>query len=188
MVHDSKRGSYLNFWLYGDHELKIVGTFEAEVQASTGTSKETFYVMEGNSRTLIASDTVKRMKMLIINATNNCSVNRILSIQANIEPLNQIKGILLEIPIDDTPVQQPYRRIPIPLEEVVERKLRDMVASDIVEAVDGPVEWVSPMLIVPRPKRLCFGTVCTPEMFQSRTRFPRASLDGRRNLSSKSKT
>lgn len=49
-----------------------------------------------------------------------------------------------------TPVSQPYRKIPIHLEDVVEKKLDDLLAQGIIEVVDEPCRWVSAMVIVPK--------------------------------------
>ncbi|XP_026746906.1 uncharacterized protein K02A2.6-like [Trichoplusia ni] len=45
-----------------------------------------------------------------------------------------------------SPVIQPYRRIPIPLEEKVNKKLIELKEADIIEEVNGPSPWVSPMV------------------------------------------
>lgn len=57
---------------------------------------------------------------------------------------------MIAIPIDKTvkPVIQPYRRIPIPLENKVNAKLTELKDSDIIEEVHGPSPWVFPMVPV----------------------------------------
>lgn len=59
-------------------------------------------------------------------------------------------GILLDIRVNPhiTPVAQPYRRIPIHVEEKVEKELDVMLERKIVEMVDEPCRWVSPMVPV----------------------------------------
>lgn len=74
--------------------------------------------------------------------------------------IKMILGILLEIPIDMNviPKVQPYRRIPIPLEERVSKKLQELEQLDIIEKVSGYSEWISPMVIESKDKediRLC---------------------------------
>jgi len=39
-------------------------------------------------------------------------------------------------------VLQPYRRIPIPLEEKVNRKIEELIDQDIIKKVEGPSEWI----------------------------------------------
>lgn len=57
-----------------------------------------------------------------------------------------------------TPVAQPYRRVPIHLEDKVEEKLNEMLKQKIIEEVNEPCRWVSPMVIVPKANgdiRIC---------------------------------
>ena len=47
---------------------------------------------------------------------------------------------------------------PFGLREKIEQKLEELVSHDIIEPVEGPTPWVSPVVIVPKPSgdiRLC---------------------------------
>jgi hypothetical protein len=53
---------------------------------------------------------------------------------------------------------QPIRRIPYRLREKLEKKLREDEQYDIVEMVDGPSRWISPVVAIPKKNdeiRLC---------------------------------
>lgn len=65
-----------------------------------------------------------------------------------VETFPKFKDTSINIPIDRKvkPVLQPYRRIPIPLEEKVNRKIEELIDQDIIEKVEGPSEWISPMV------------------------------------------
>ena len=57
-----------------------------------------------------------------------------------------------------TPVAQKPRRVPFALREKVTAKVEDLIAKDIVERVDGPTSWVSPVVVAPKSEgeiRLC---------------------------------
>lgn len=57
-----------------------------------------------------------------------------------------------------TPVAQPYRKVPIHLEAQVEQKLDELLSLGIIEEVNEPCRWISPMVIVPKANkeiRLC---------------------------------
>ena len=58
--------------------------------------------------------------------------------------------MLIHIPIDQSvrAISQPYRRVPIPLENKINKKLDELIALDIIEEVHGPAEWISPMVPV----------------------------------------
>ncbi|CAH2109140.1 unnamed protein product [Euphydryas editha] len=62
----------------------------------------------------------------------------------------KFRGVTVQIPIDQSvkPVVQPYRRIPIPLEEKVAKKLKELKDADIIEEVNEPSPWVSPIVPV----------------------------------------
>lgn len=47
-----------------------------------------------------------------------------------------------------TPVAQHVRRVPIALQEKVEQRLKELLESDIIEPVNNPSAWVSPLVIV----------------------------------------
>ena len=49
------------------------------------------------------------------------------------------------------PVIQPHRRIPFHLRQKVEKELANMEAMDIIEKVEGPTPWVSPIVVVNKP-------------------------------------
>lgn len=60
--------------------------------------------------------------------------------------------VILDIPIiqDAKPVVQAYRRVPVPLEKAVNKKIAEMLDQGIVEKVSGPSKWISPLVVVPR--------------------------------------
>lgn len=67
------------------------------------------------------------------------------------EELGKIKGIEVEIPIkkDFKPVQQPYRRIPAPLEKIVDAKINELFQKGIIEEAKTS-RWISLFVAVPK--------------------------------------
>lgn len=61
-------------------------------------------------------------------------------------------GVSIKLDIDSRvrPVAQPYRRIPIPLESKVNKKLEEMFQAGIIEKVEGTSDWVSAMVVEPK--------------------------------------
>ena len=56
------------------------------------------------------------------------------------------------------PVAQPVRRTPFGLRDKVKERVEELVAMDIIEPVEGPTPWVSPVVVVPKQNdeiRLC---------------------------------
>lgn len=70
-----------------------------------------------------------------------------------------MKGILVEIPTKANirPVVQPYRSIPAPLQMKVDAMIDEMLTQGIIEKVEGPSKWISPMVPVPKQDdvRIC---------------------------------
>lgn len=77
------------------------------------------------------------------------------------------------------PVAQQATRIPFSMRSKVEAKLQELLDLDVVEEVQGPTSWVSPIVIVPKSQnniRLCI------DMRQAngaiiRERFPIPTID-----------
>ena len=64
----------------------------------------------------------------------------------------------LHVDPEVTPIAQKPRRVPFALREKVAAKVEELIAMDIVERVDGPTSWVSPVAVAPKASgdiRLC---------------------------------
>ena len=76
------------------------------------------------------------------------------------EGVGKLRGHQAMIHIDPTvtPVAQRPRRVPFALRPKVRDHLKDLMEKDIIEKVDGPSPWVSPVVVTPKPNgdiRLC---------------------------------
>ena len=66
--------------------------------------------------------------------------------------------IHLHIDPNVTPKQQPHRRIPFHVRADEEKELERLEKLDIIETVEGPTFWVSPVVVVPKKSgeiRIC---------------------------------
>lgn len=65
-------------------------------------------------------------------------------------PFPKVPGIQLKIHIDSTvtPVCQPIRRLPIAMEAEVEQQIQELLEQKVIEKVDHPTSWVSPLVPV----------------------------------------
>ena len=68
------------------------------------------------------------------------------------EGVRKLTGFQVKIHVDlEVPaVAQPVRRTPFSLREKVKEKIEELVAMDIIEPVEGPTPWVSPVKVVPK--------------------------------------
>ena len=93
----------------------------------------------------------------------------------------KLKGYQFRIHINPNvmPVAQPPRRILFHVREQVEEQLDKLEAAGIIEPVDGPTPWVSPLVIVPQAKnkvRVCVD-MRLPNTAVQRERHPTPTMD-----------
>lgn len=116
----------------------MVGKFTAEIQAGKNKTYAVFYIANNGSQCLLGDETAKELNVLKIGYND--------SVRASTFP--KIKGIVVEIPIDPSvkPIQQLYRRVPFALEPKIADKLQYLLDQDIIECVNEPSAWVSPIV------------------------------------------
>ena len=112
-----------------------------------------FYVAEEIGKALLGFDTAKLLNVLKIGIDNKVagSVN-VIDAKKECKPLSKIKEVVVAIPIkaDIDPVVQPYRRVLVTLEKLVDDKIDKLLQEDIIEPVKGVSKWVSPLVVVPK--------------------------------------
>ncbi|XP_045769436.1 uncharacterized protein LOC123870252 isoform X2 [Maniola jurtina] len=124
-----------------------MGSFDANISVIANKCiKGTIYVIRNGTRDLLGKETAIQLGVLKI----GLQINSISNEKPSDKVFPKFKGVTVQIPIDQTvkPVIQPYRRVPIPLEEKVTKKLKELKDADIIEEVNEPSPWVSPMVPV----------------------------------------
>lgn len=171
-VMQQSTSTNVHFSAYGDHPLTLVGVFVAEIRTTKHYMNAEFFVVKDYGRVLIGYDTAISLNVLKIGE----SVNHV----ETKEQAGKIKGIVVNIPINPMvkPVAQPYRRIPVPLEDAVNEKIDELLALGIIEKVDGPSEWISPMVVVPKVDdvRICVDMRRANEAID-RENYPLPTID-----------
>ena len=76
--------------------------------------------------------------------------------------IGKLKGTSEQLHIDPSilPVARKHTRVPFQLRKKVETELTRLESEGITEEVTGPTEWISPLVVVEKPKsksevRLC---------------------------------
>ncbi|CAH2101616.1 unnamed protein product [Euphydryas editha] len=136
------KGSNKTLYAYGSKlPLNVKGSFETDIKVNMKSDRTTVYVIKEGSRDLLGKETAIRLGVLKLGIGIN-------EITQSPKPFPKFKDVLVEIPVDENckPVSQPYRRIPIPIENKVERKIKELLDSDIIEEVHGPSRWISPVV------------------------------------------
>ncbi|XP_062700585.1 uncharacterized protein K02A2.6-like isoform X2 [Aedes albopictus] len=143
------------FTCYGSAEpMEMVGCFTASITGGGYEAEAQFYVAKKGQQCLLGDETAKLLHVLKV----GFDVGRI-SEDSTME-FPKMKDVLVEIPVDPNiqPVRQAYRRVPYALEDKVEEKLEMLLTQGIIERVQEPSPWVSPMVPVLKDSgdvRLC---------------------------------
>ena len=151
-------------YTYGSNtELPLLGMTTAEIRFQSTILKATFYVTKGNNGNLLSCKTTENLgilKITVNTAWNTPSTPPEEQFRDLFTGIGKIKDkkIKLHIDPDVKPKQQPHRRIPCHIRKDVEKKLQRLEELDIIEQVEGPTPWVSPLVVVPKKSgeiRLC---------------------------------
>ncbi|XP_057305378.1 uncharacterized protein K02A2.6-like [Hydractinia symbiolongicarpus] len=161
-------------------KLPITGTFKATVAANHHKILAKFYVIPGQGGNLLGHKTAEQLDLLRIGPATTpinhrtfqlgsrslskgipVSTEQVLNknnkVFKGMGKLNNFKQ-KLHIDPDVTPIQQPTRRLPFHTRKKVEAELDRLLKLDIIEPVNGPTSWVSPIVAVPKKNgkiRLC---------------------------------
>ena len=158
-------------YAYGSTQpLKLAGQFTVPTSIKGKTIPTTFVVIDGPGDILLGKTSSELFGAIHFDTTlhTNSVTNEDqafrLSLQqhfpAVFEGGGKLRGHQATIHIDPTatPVAQRPRRVPFALRPKVRDHLKDLMEKDIIEKVDGPSPWVSPVVVTPKPNgdiRLC---------------------------------
>ena len=69
--------------------------------------------------------------------------------------VGKLKDYQVKLHIDSSvpPVAQPHRRVPFQVRRQLEEQLEKDEENGVIERVDGPTPWVSPVVVAPKPKQ-----------------------------------
>jgi hypothetical protein len=136
--------------------LILSGKFEAELRNGDNVCQETIYVVQGHSSSVISWRTSQQLNLIkAANAVNHQKSPDFLSEFPNVtNGLGAYIGdpVRVHVNHDIKPVAQPHRRIPFHVRKKVEEKLMQLKDADIIERSEGPTPWVSPIVVVPKPR------------------------------------
>lgn len=161
---NSRTTTTKSFMAYASNiPLKVMCVIEAIIKIEyTDSNSETvapFYVIENGDKSLLGKKTAIQLGVLILNLPKDRKSN-IFQIQICKKPFPKVKGVVIDLPIDDNipAVIQSVRRAPIALQQQIEDKLQELLELDIIEKVEGPSKWVSPLVPIIKDNgdlRLC---------------------------------
>lgn len=142
--------------------LKLLGKFRTHtlIEETGNGSEEEIYVLNGKGPALLGKDTAMHLgvRKLCVNSVQSFDIVR--EYPECFQGIGKLKNFKLKLHIDQDvkPVAQAMYRIPYSLRKKVGEQLDDLESQDIIEKVNAPTPWVSPVIIVPKSNgdiRLC---------------------------------
>lgn len=168
--------------------LKLVGVSSLTVNVKGKQHKILFHIIDGKCKPIIGLKCATDLGMIkiCVNSTeahkNSSNIDSILyEYKDRFEGLGKLKDFQLKLHIDKNvqPVAQPARKMPFKMREQVKEKLEEMLKDGLIEKVEGPTLWLSPLVVVPKPNndiRLCIDMRQANAAVQ-RERFPLPNID-----------
>ena len=136
--------------------MKVVGKFEAIVESNTRIAPATFIKGHTNTEPLIGFQTAEDLGLVKVANTvqsEETITSNLLKEYADLfRGIGKMKGVKVDLHVDPviTPVAQAHRRIPFSVRPKLEAELEKLEADDIIERVEKPTSWVSPVVITPK--------------------------------------
>ena len=151
---------------YGSNiALPILGKFEADVEYNS--HRTSFFVVKGSTGSLLSWDTSTKLRMIEIvrevkvtsqpveHNTSEAECIKLTEEYADIfQGLGKLKDFKVQLHIDNSiqPCAQPHRRVPFHVRKQLEKQLLGDEERDVIERVNDQTPWVSPLVVVPKPK------------------------------------
>ena len=151
---------------YGaDSQLMVVGQFVISIEADMKSVQTMIHVIQGNNGSLLSYRTACNLGLIHVNVKHICDnprvCNMLLQNYAKLfEGIGRLKNAEVTLHIDERvpPVAQATRRIPFHMRKAVAKELINQEEQGIIEKVEGPTPWVSPLVIIAKKNgevRLC---------------------------------
>ena len=167
---------------YGGSRIVTIGRFTATIHSGTQSTSDLFYVVQGNCGNILSVKSSQKLGLLTVagHVVNTAEVTNYPTVFKGIGKLKEFK-VKLHIDENIPPVAQRHRRIPFHQRQKVTPELHDLERNDIIERVNGPTPWVSPIVVVPKPKRPGEVRICVdmrePNRAIKRERHPSPTMD-----------
>ena len=139
--------------------LTVLGKFTATLKFKSTCIKGKIYVVQGSGGSLLSWKTSQQLGLLkAVHSVNEDSSPRIDKLVEEYDELfhglGKLKGYQVKLHIDESvqPVAQPHRRVPFHVRQQLEEQLKRDEELGVIERIEGPTPWVSPIVVAPKPK------------------------------------
>ena len=161
--------------------LPVLGRFTAKVKLThTDETEGEFIVIDESGQPLLGRETATELGVLKlgVNSIREYMIDEFPECFKGVGKLRDYK-VKLHVKDDVKPIIQPLRRPPYSLRNKIEDKLVELEELDIIEKVDSPSAWVSPLVVVPKVNkdaRLCVDMRRANEAVE-RERYPIPTIE-----------
>ena len=142
--------------------LRVLGKFTTALESETKKLSDKLYVVEGSGGSLLSWRTSQGLNLLQTvqqigdqpsKTETNAPANLIEEYDDLFHGLGKLKNYQIKLHIDENvpPVAQPHRRVPFHVRKQLEEQLRRDEELGVIERIEGPTPWVSPIVVAPKP-------------------------------------
>ena len=169
-----------HIFAYGSQSrLTSLGKFEAIIGGNGRQTKSTVHVLKDEHGSLLSFATASKLGLVDVKVNAVVTDPSLIDQYPSVfQGIGNLKNYEVKLHIDEivTPVAQSARRIPFHLRKKVSSELKKL---DIIEKVEGPTPWVSPLVVIPKKNgnvRLCVD-MRMPNQAIQRERHPSPTSD-----------
>ena len=144
-------------------QLTLVGQFVTSMEADMKSVQTMIHVIQGNNGSLLSYRTACNHGLIHVNAKYICDSPTtcyllVQNYSKLFEVIGKLKNAEVTLHIDESvpPIAQATRRIPFYIKKVVAKERINLEEQEIIEKVEGPTPWVSPLVIIPKKN----GEIC----------------------------
>ena len=141
--------------------LPVIGKFSALIESKYSAVNAECLVVESET-SLLGYTTASELGILQIAYAVSVEKNVFQRYPSLFTGLGKMRNVEVKLHIDGnvSPFHQTHRRIPFHQRKSIEACVESLLQQDIIEPAVGPTPWVSPVVLVPKPKqpggvRLC---------------------------------
>ena len=146
---------------YGSPALKVSGQATVSISYGSRSIEATVVCIDGDAPPLLGKHSAENLRVLNIDmaafhvsasSTNTDMIER--EFPGITKGIGKYVGGEITLHIDKTvpPVARKHSRVPFHLRKAVEQELAKLESEDVIERVSGPTEWVSMIVVAPKPK------------------------------------
>ena len=162
---------------YGGEKVELAGMFMGTLEWKGQQVTDRFYVVPSGQTPILNLQNSQALGMIKV---ANDEGDKVYSVDNSSDPywfmenhpelwagVGKLKGYQVKLHVDSSvmPVAIPHRRVPFHVRKKLEAVLERLETEDIIEQVSDPTPWVSPIVVVSKPKnpeeiRMCVDMRC----------------------------